>query len=56
MLLNVFAARMECPGLGLLLVHVAGPFKQISGMEVEEGMKLMELNVNTLSTLVHIAL
>ena len=26
-----------CPGLGLLAVHVAGPFRQISGMQVGEG-------------------
>ena len=30
---------IECPGLGLLVVHVAGPFTQISGMEVGEGME-----------------
>ena len=28
-----------CPGLALLIVHVAGPFRQISGMEVGEGME-----------------
>ena len=27
------------PGLGLLVVHVAGPFTQISGMEVGAGME-----------------
>ena len=32
--------QIVCPGLGLLLVHVAGPFRQISGMEVGEGMEL----------------
>ena len=28
-----------CPGLALLAVHVAGLFRQISGMEVGEGME-----------------
>ena len=31
--------KIVCPGLALLAAHVAGPFRQISGMEVGEGME-----------------
>ena len=35
--------QIVCPGLALLVVHVAGPFRQISGMEVGEGSVLLVL-------------
>ena len=31
--------KILCPGLALLVVHVADPFRQISGMKVVEGME-----------------
>ena len=31
--------KIVCPSLALFVVHVAGPFRQISGMEVGEGME-----------------
>ena len=43
--------KIICPGLSLLVVHVAGPFRYISGMEVGEGMKVMELNVSVFPVL-----
>jgi len=49
--------KIVCPGLGLLVVHVAGPFRQISGMEVGEGMEGHGTKCEcTLSVLLHIAL
>ena len=37
------------PGLALLVVHVASPCRQISGMEVGEEWKVVDLNVSVLS-------
>ena len=49
--------KIVSPGLGLLVVHVAGPFRQISGMEVGEGMEGHGTKCEcTLSVLLHIAL
>ena len=31
--------QIVCPGLGLLVVHVAAPFRLNSGMQVGEGME-----------------
>ena len=38
-ILRTVTPPIVCPDLGLLVVHVAGPFTQISGMEVGEGME-----------------
>ena len=43
--------KIVCPGLALYVVHVAGPFCQISGMEVGEGMEIHVLGAGGLCEL-----
>ena len=52
-----FPSAIVCPGLGLLIVHVLRPFKQILGMEIGEEMAGHGIKCErTLNVLLHIAL